>query len=85
MVGSVFEIVESWVEEDEPELLHAENRKAILAKKINGFMVLSFTILSSEKLFRRQNYFSQLQSQRINQIRKILILLFCIFSHVFKK
>jgi tocopherol O-methyltransferase len=79
-VESVFEIVESWVEEDEPELLHAENNIAVLAKKITGFMVLSFTILSSEKLFCRQNYFSQLQSQRIDHIRKFSSCCFVILA-----
>jgi cyclopropane fatty-acyl-phospholipid synthase-like methyltransferase len=42
VVESFFEIVESLVDEDEPELLHAENKKAMLAKKITGFMVFEF-------------------------------------------
>ena len=49
IVESVFEIAESLVDEDEPELLHAENRKAILAKNITGFMVLSFTTAKFSK------------------------------------
>ena len=77
-------MVESRVEEEEPGLLTTENKKVIPAKKITGFMVLSFMILSSEKLFRRQNYFSQLQSQRIDHIRKFSSYCF-VFLAMFSK
>ena len=42
IVESVFEIVESRTEEDEPELLHAEIKRAIPAKKITDFIILGF-------------------------------------------
>ena len=72
------------MEDDEPELLHAENKKAIPAKKITGFMVLGFKILSSEKLLHRQNYFPQTQSQRINHIRNFTSCCF-VFLVMFSK
>ena len=56
IVESVFEIVESRAEEDEPELLHAEIKRAIPAKKITDFIIFGFAILSSEMIFLRQNY-----------------------------
>ena len=59
MLVSVFEMGESWVEEDEAECLHTEKNKTIPAKKIIGFMVSSFYVTKFRKALLQTKLFSR--------------------------